>query len=88
MREAIVEAVSHIDVGTVEGLIDVLVDSGDTAESSAPSGRSASCRPLAAAGALDRLSQDPEPAVRAAAIEALGRVGGEVGAGRGRRRAA
>jgi HEAT repeat protein len=76
-RRLILRAVTGIDASTVARLAVTLAEGGDTVEKLAAV-RALSRRPVPeAAAVLDRLSTDPEPAVRAATLRALSRARGD-----------
>jgi HEAT repeat protein len=76
-RQLILWAVAGIDAGTLARLADTLVEGRDTV------GKLAAVRGLCrrpapeTAAVLERLSTDPEPAVRAASLQALSRTGSD-----------
>lgn len=72
VRQAIAAAVSRLDRHAVGGLVDALMDSDDIESKLALIRTLRRAPEPESAHALERLSDDPEPAVRAAAIEALG----------------
>jgi HEAT repeat protein len=75
VSEAIAVAVSRLDLGAVAGLIDALVDSPDVESKLALIRTLRRSRRSEALPVLQRLLDDAMPPVRAAAIEALERVG-------------
>lgn len=72
VRDAIALALSRIDIGAMEELVDQLVESGDLKSKLGVARVLGRVRSPRAFGALLRLWEDAEPAVRAAAIAALG----------------
>jgi HEAT repeat protein len=75
LREAILAAVTRLDVGAVHGLIEALLQSPDAESQIAVTRTLANLRVSGSVNVLDRLSRSPQPWVRVGAIEALGRCG-------------
>jgi HEAT repeat protein len=81
VREAITMTVSRLDPGALAGMIDTLADSLDGDARLTLTRTLRRPRSTEALQVLERLSADPEPAVRAAAIRSLERGGRAVVAG-------
>jgi HEAT repeat protein len=73
LREGIAAAVSRLEPGAMAGLIDDLIERDDTSGKLSVAHLLGRMRQPEALELLGRLSQDPDPEVRAAALEALGR---------------
>ena len=79
LRKAIAEAVSRLDVSAVPGLVELLLESPDVESKLAVTSTLGRLRSPGAVEALVRLSRGPEPSVRAASLQALGRSGRSAG---------
>lgn len=73
LRQTITTAVTRLDIGATPALIEALLQSPDVESRIAVARTLAMLRPPGSVDVLARLSHSPEPAVRGAAIEALGR---------------
>jgi HEAT repeat protein len=73
LRQAISTAVTRLDIGATPALVEALLQSPDVASRVAVAHTLGRLHPPGSVGVLARLSQSSEPAVRGAAIEALGR---------------
>jgi HEAT repeat protein len=73
LREGIAAAVSRLEPGALAGLIDALIQRGDTGGKLSVARLLGRVRQPEVVEVLGRLSGDPDPQVRAAALEALGR---------------
>jgi HEAT repeat protein len=73
LRQIISTAVTRLDIGATPALIEALVQSPDVESRIAVARTLARLRPPGSVDVLVQLSHRPEPAVRGAAIEALGR---------------
>jgi HEAT repeat protein len=81
VREALVVTFSRLDPGALEGLIGTLAESLDQDSKLTIIRSLRRPRSVEALRVLEQFSSDPEPAVRAAAIQALGRGGHPVARG-------
>jgi HEAT repeat protein len=81
LRETITTAVTRLDLDSTPALFDTLLQSPDSGSKIALARTIARLRPPGFVNVLARLSDNPDPAVRSSAVEALGRctrvVGGE-----------
>ncbi len=73
LREGIAAAVSRLEPGAIAGLIDALIQRDDTGGKLSVARILGRVRQPEVVEVLGRLSQDPDPRVRAAALESLGR---------------
>ena len=73
LRDAIVSAVQRLDPGSVGGLLTTMAEGGDAAAKLSALRTFGRLR-SAPVDAVERLAQDPDPMVRAAAFEAVPRV--------------